>query len=411
MIQLRKTPYPIDFVENQPAFLLQRWPSAEDVQLKVWFTITYSDGSTVNTPHMIYDYVGNEVSVGVGFLKHYFKPADVPYNQDGFSPRVVEHNSFSYVMHYIDTVSYGRTRDYVTSSFTMINGYVEPYRWENNFPDWESLHLERFYSRTDVDLWGQNNNDTVHVFRGCEQYIYVRNYRSNPVVPSVTLSILTRTGISMVINPGTGFSNPTIPGNSLVRLETDIAAFGNIGCPAANILQYTVTFMISGESLSRTYILHEPPYNAQHMLFLNNLNLYEMFVIFNMKKELSTSGDRSVRNEMEIYRMSDTERIYTARTGMRPADEIRMLDSALRKTGNMLLNGQWSDYITVVPGTWTITDQKEDLLEVEFQYKIVKRVAREAGTREVGGSSDLTGEFVVGAHARINSNTVIDVRL
>ena len=412
MIQLRHTPFAIDFVENHPVFEIQRWPSAEGVQLSIKFRITYNDGSTAYTPELIYNYQGNTVNVGVDILKDYFKPTDIPHYQDGFVPRKICNNEISYVLIYGDSNYANRLAE--SESFKLVNGYVEPYRWVNNYPDWVCAQLTRFYENTGVDIYGQNNHETVYTYRGCEQYLYLRNYSSTSVQMSAALSVKHKDGT--ISTPSTAaypeFNNPILPAESIVRLRTDIEAFGNaIVYNIKDILQYTISLSCGGRTITRTYNLQELPYNSRYLLMKNRLNLFESFVIFNVKKELTVSGERIVQNYLESYNVSDTEKIFTARTGLRTEKEISMLGVTLGKKGNMLVDGQWADYIAMVPGTWTIIDQREDLLEVEFQYKVVKREAREAGYREINGTSDLSGEFVVGAHARIESDTVMDVRI
>jgi len=414
MIQVRKTPFAIDFVENHPVFELQRWPSADGEQLRVKFKVTYPDGTIVYTPDMIYDYVGNTVTVGTEILKHYFKPADIPHYQDGFRARVIENNELSFVMLYSDNNNSGRMPQ--TRSFILVNGYIEPYRWVNNYPDWTPLYMVRFYNRSGFDIYGQDNNATVYAYRGCEQYLYVRNYGSSAVQLSVSLSVTNRNGTVSTSTTANfpEFNNPTIPANSVVRLRVDADAFGNALLYNINdVLQYTLSLSVGGNAIARTFILKETPYNAKFMLLKNRLNIYESFVVFDEKKELTVSGERTVQEALEMYQVSDTEQIYTARTGLLPEGEISLLDIALRKRGNLLLNGQWADYIAIVPGTWTVIDQREDLIEVEFQYKIVKREARREGAIEINssGNDDLGEGFVIGAYTNISSETIIDVRI
>lgn len=414
MIQVRKTPFAIDFVENHPVFELQRWPSANGEQLRVKFKVTYPDGTVVYTPDMIYDYVGNTVTVGTEILKHYFKPAEIPHYQDGFRARVLENNELSFSMLYSDFNNSGRMPQ--TQSFTLVNGYVEPYRWVNNYPDWTPLSMSRFYNRSGIDIFGQDNNATVYTYRGCEQYLYIRNYGSSAIQLSTTLSVTNRNGIVSTSTPAAypEFNNPTIPAKSVVRLRVDADAFGNALVYNINdVLQYTLSMSVGGNTIARTFVFKETPYGAKFMLLKNKLNLYESYVVFDEKKELTVSGERTIQDALEMYQVSDTEQIYTARTGLLPSGEISLLDIALRKRGNLLLDGQWADHIAIVPGTWTVIDQREDLIEVEFQYKIVKREARCEGSFEIdsSGNDDLEEGFVIGAHTNIGSDIIIDVRI
>lgn len=414
MIQVRKTPFAIDFVENHPVFELQRWPSADGEQLRVKFKVTYPDGTVVYTPDMIYDYVGNTVTVGTEILRHYFKPADIPHYQDGFRSRVIENNELSYSMLYSDNNSSGRQPE--TGSFTLVNGYIEPHRWVNNYPDWLPVSMARFYNRSGFDIYGQDNYATVYTYRGCEQYLYVRNYGSSAIQLSASLSVTSRNGTVSTSTTANfpEFNNPTIPANSIVRLRVDADAFGNALLYNINdVLQYTLRMIVGRYTIERTFILKETPYNAKFLLLKNKLNLYESFVVFDERKELTVSGERTVQDALEIYQISDTEQIFTARTGLLPEGEISLLDIALRKRGNLLINGQWADYIAIVPGTWTVIDQREDLIEVEFQYKIVKREARGEGSFEINssGNDDLEEGFVIGAHTNIGIETIIDVRI
>lgn len=396
-------PFQFDFAENNPVFVIQN--SASDMggrKLEVRFGIAYSDGSTAHTPLMTYDFdASGRVEVGTLILKSYFRDAETPNYDDGFVPRVIGNNTISYGIEFVEVVNGVRKQPHIGLTYQLCNGYVRPYMQVNNFPDWgANLVYSRFESRLGVDFFGQDNNAVVKAPVDCEQYVYLRNYGASAATLATTVTLYHKDGTTEVLrgSDNVWFSNPSIPGKSLVRMRTDLAAFGVLGVMAEGVARYVVEL----GTLVRTYVVVPKPYNGRTFFVKNAVNLYDSLWVSSGKRELSTSGDRVVYGGSDEYRLDDYEEVFTARTGLRRDADLNSLAVCLRKDGNVLVSGEWADVVSVVPGSFVLMDESEDLIEVEFQYKVVRRVARPYGGNEAG-SGELTSDFVVGAHSVIDS--------
>lgn len=396
-------PFKFDFAENNPVFVIQNSASVlAGRKLEVRFGIAYSDGSTAHTPLMTYDFDSNgRVSVGTQILGSYFRDAEIPNYGDVFVPRVIVNNTIGYRIEYSEVVDGERRVTHLGSEYELSNGYVKPYMQVNNFPDWVVRHPHvRFDSYTGVDMFGQDADAVVKAPLDCEQYIYLRNYNGFSVTVDTNVTLYLKDGTSMVLrgSDGVWFSNPSLPAKSLVRLRTDLAAFGVLGLTAESVYKYKVDI----DNLIRTYVVVPRPYNGGTFFVKNALNLYDSLWVSSGKRELSTSGDRVVLGGRDKYMLDDYEEVFTARTGLRRSGDLNRLSVCLRKEGNVLVSGEWADVVSVVPGSFVLMDESEDLIEVEFQYKVVRRVARPYGGNEEG-SGELTSDFVIGAHSVIDS--------
>lgn len=396
-------PFKFDFAENNPVFVIQN--TASDLggrKLAVRFGISYPDGGSAHTPLMTYDFdADGRVEVGTLILRNYFREAEVPNYDDVFVSRVVGNNTIAYGIEFAEEVDGAEQGWRNGAQYQLCNGYVKPYMQVNNFPDWgANLVYSRFESRLGVDFFGQDDNAVVKAPADCEQYVYLRNYGASAATLATTVTLYHRDGTITVLSGANnaGFSNPIIPAKSLVRLRTDLSAFGVLGVMAEGVARYVVEL----GTLVRTYVVVPKPYNGRTFFVKNAVNLYDSLWVASGKLELSTSGDRVVYGGSDEYCIDDYEEVFTARTGLRKSSDLNRLAVCLRKDGNLLVSGEWADVVSVVPGSFVLKDESEDLIEVEFQYKVVKRMARPYGGNEEG-SGELTSDFVIGAHTVVDS--------
>lgn len=395
-------PFKFDFAENNPVFVIQN--TASDLggrKLAVRFGISYPDGGSAHTPLMTYDFdADGRVEVGTLILRNYFREAEVPNYDDVFVSRVIGNNTITYGIEFAEVVDGDEQNWRNGTQYQLCNGYVKPYMQVNNFPDWGANFIAKFESRAGIDFFGQDNNAVVKAPVDCEQYVYLRNYGASAATLATTVTLYHKDGTTTVLRGSdhVWFSNPSIPGKSLVRMRTDLAAFGVLGLMAAGVARYVVAL----GSLTRTYVVVSKPFNGRTFFVKNALNLYDSLWVSSGKRELSTSGDRVVYGGSDEYCIDDYEEVFTARTGLRKSSDLNRLAVCLRKDGNLLVSGEWADVISVVPGSFVLKDESEDLIEVEFQYKVVKRVARPYGGNEEG-SGELTSDFVIGAHTVVNN--------
>lgn len=411
MITVQSRPFDIDFIDNKPKFVLRR-NSASITQVKCRFKFSHTSSNLSSysyTPYMYFDFNAEGLAtVSTVVLKGFFEDIEIPRYDDGLSGVKIVNHEIYYRLEMCEISNGVESSPVYTNIQKLMNGFVEEYRHDNNLPDWISGgNNAKLGQRGNIDIYGQDNDDTISVYRGSEQYMYIRNYENTSITLSPILTVTLYDGTVSTITPGAGigFYSFSIPAKSLQMLRCDLGAFGSIGVDVSDVISYSLTFWSLGLRVRRNFVITAPPYDMKTIMLKNRLNLYETFCIDNIKKELSVSGDSILVNGYDEYNVTDTEIIYTARTGLLNQKRILLLHSGLLKNGNLMLDGQWASYISIVPGSWTVIDQKEDLMEVEFQYKLGRKIARPYGTHEVP-TPTVTGSVTVSSESRITTSGV-----
>ena len=95
-----------------------------------------------------------------------------------------------------------------------------------------------------------------------------------------------------------------------------------------------------------------------------------------MAEASSSEGERSITAGLPGYTLNDSHSQWTARTGLRTAGELALLKDALTRGYNLLLEGDFAWRIAITPGSYTVMDEAEDLLEVSFEFEKVEKMSR-----------------------------------
>lgn len=321
------------------------------------------------TPKLYFDDNAGSVRIGTDMLISYFGKPDIPQITDSIAHSCTRLTLNARLL--FAEMEAGEVGVVKTSPFiTLVNGTLEPYCAANNIPDWEPAEHNKFHQKADIDIFGQNNNDTVKTDIRTEQYLYVANFTGSDIanVP------LTLTTMAVGGEETESVADITFPANAVTRVSVGAEALGIDN--RQGLLSYTVAITHGGTTIARHFLIVPRQYNARTFLLENRVGVYESFVFANISVEKATNGERAVTQDIEHYILDDSNRQFTARTGMRTAKELRLLEQALDKDNNLLLDGQYAWRISVVPGSYTVIDESEDLIEVEMQFVLTEKVNR-----------------------------------
>lgn len=244
----------------------------------------------------------------------------------------------------------------------MVNGVLVRTRFEENRSDWDYNIMGEISEQADIIIWGQENGMTKRIYQ-LTDYIYVRNTtdRDIPVTYMAKYTDMQNdtntTAYQMQIAAGGLYCFQMLP--------TDIVT--NLALQNKVLKKIKVTISSEDETIYRNYIIIPKPYNAQILYLKNRLNLYEPFHITSTAKDMEAEGEEITVEETRQYSTTKKE-VFTARTGLRNPKELKILEAAIDKKRNYIIENGKRLAIYILPDTIRTMDETEDMLEVEFKY-------------------------------------------
>lgn len=358
-LQNNSTPYTFE----ETVFGLNR-SIKDNYKIAAWFQC-----GEERTPTMFYDDNDGDVTISTEVLKPYFGMPDIPPFGENTGAKSCPHAAIRARLLFAESENGKMGVVKQSDEITLIRGRIEQYCADNNIPDWDSNTADKFYLSTGLSVFGQDNGDTVKTDIRTEQYLYVANFTDNDVsdVP-VTLTKHSANG-----SETTTAATVTFKAQTVSRVAVGAAALGIAA--QSGLLWYSVTIGTTG--ITRTFLIVPRHYHAKTALLQNRVGLYESFVFDHIEVERATSGERAITNRADRYIIDDNTVSVTARTGLRTQREIRLLDQALGQDDNLMLQDKFAYRITLIPGTATVINESEDLIEVEMKFSVVEKVNRE----------------------------------
>lgn len=335
------------------------------------FEVKTQRGSEFTQP-MVFSPNNSEVTINTNPLKPFFKAYDVPQINEPFAGyacnECVKEARLLYASMENGNVELIKKSPY----FFVINGELQKYNAQNNTPDWETMRDTKFYRAEYVDIFSQDNNAKVISNVEAEQYLYLFNPSRTDVNMQASINVAYRNR-----NPQTINRNLCTGESLIVRVPVGLSSLGVQ--QDSDIVFYTVTIN-TGENnaapITRTFLMEQKPQYGAQMLLLNKMNLYESFTFESFKKECTTEGDKVTDVNGNRHEITDAHVLYTAKTGWKTAKEIAALEHAMKSDGNLLLLGSRAFFVSMVPNTYTIVNEDENLLEVEVQFVLTKQINR-----------------------------------
>jgi hypothetical protein len=339
---------------------------------KLWakFRLTIYDNPNANriveTPESYFDMDENyRIKVPLTIVKDYFEKSEIEYLSQAMAP--VNWNTIKLECLYAEAFGEEITIQWVRASdiYLIANGRIQKNYYDHPMTDWETESgFINLNSNKKVIPWGMNTGEIVRSFTEMPQYIFLSalNLDTNTSV-TITIDIIERDG-----KKTTETRTRTMPRNYIYRLLTSVSG---LGISQYDILEYSISIH-DNTSLEvifrRTYTMIEKPYNARIFLLQNKYGLLESFFSDNAMEEKTVKGNTVVLDNTYKIDITNIESVYTVRSGSKRSSELQAFKAAVGNQFNYLLQDDFIIPITVLPDTFTIKDEEEDLQSLEFQF-------------------------------------------
>lgn len=367
-ITLRHDGSPMFITPQAPVTGIDRVPR-EDYRAMAFFEIKSSQG-TFCTPSMYYEESGEDVHVSTDIIRPWFPKPDIPNPQEFFEAVKCRNATVQVRLFFGEMYAQGNESTALRSmangkTITMVNGKMEDYAAKNNLPDWAAVENKHFHLKTGIDIFGQDNEDTVICPTASEQYIYIYNYGNSNVTARIVETVVLADGST---DDDWNDENTTLqPGLSRITVRED----------DPSVAAWSVTVSVQGgNTVTRHFIVRPYDHGYHTFLLLNAMNLYETFIAEDMSREEQSEGERRIIAGKDGYGTTDRNTVYTAKCHPRNAKGLKMLRTAFEKQDNLLSEGRYAWYIDMLPGSLTVSDESADTLECEFKFRLREKVDR-----------------------------------
>jgi len=340
---------------------------------------------TIRTPEMIISVDENNIAkLQLDILKSYFEECDVPNISDPVGGYALQYATILYNIMYAEV--YGDTPAVQTvkksADLIALNAKQYEYPRSVNLPDWITFHNEKKLSEYNQPRnYGSPNNLTVKSYKDLPQFLYFIYVAAADQADTYKVDLLLKDGTT-VSSHATG--QISFKHNAITRVPVSFKALG-LDQYAGDILSYTITFTFTGLSagdvmtFKRTFVLEEKPFFAKEFLLQNKYGVLESFFIENQLVEKETEGDKVVKNGATEIDFSQKLTLYTARTGAKTKEEMQLLSDAVEQKFNYRILNNKTYLISILPNTFVIADEAEDLQSAEFSY-MLNVAANDVGT-------------------------------
>jgi hypothetical protein len=322
------------------------------------------------TPEMFTEHSDNKITVGCAILESLFGAPDLPMplSDCDFLYKACMQVRLAYAEYYTNENGSGKKTQRLSEWFQLFNGSTDKYNALYNLPN--DGNNSSYTNTSHAMLFSQQNGELVFFDNpSTEQYLYVGNFTGSTAV--VKLVIIEGVSSFQVLANTFNLNN-----GSVYRIGASLEA---LGVPnAASVLSYTLKLIDATDSSNnivigeRIFEKKRYSYGSHTFLLLNAMNLYESMMVDFLEQEVTMEGERQVYVSEDRYATTDEQIIYKATTGYRTAKELQLLQSSFAKQYNLFVeddNRQYVWYIDMVPGSVKVLDEKEDLINCEFQFR------------------------------------------
>lgn len=234
-----------------------------------------------------------------------------------------------------------------------------------NLPDWRSR--ESIFSDTNNIFWiiGEDDGETVRVCRSQAEYIYglwfdqTKAMGNNPATKTVVFEV--------TANGSTISSNHTVKNGEIYRIP--------VGPSALNITSaqyYTIRVSIGQYSWIRTYIVQPDFFDSTRVLLQSKYGLLRSFVIPEVRRDITTEAEILNADHRRYLDFTENSESYIATTAPMTRNESRRLAQCLSGEYHYVQSGTTWLRITIEPGSFSVRDDSEDMVRVEFTYRFVE---------------------------------------
>lgn len=285
----------------------------------------------------------------------------------------------------------------------LLPGRCNEYEQVNNLPDWITFNpLTKIIDYKFPRNYSSDSGLTLNSYIELEQFVYFSLFQSSTNTRSIDceIEILEKSGTFIFHNPG----SLVLENNKIYRIPVGYNAL-NLYEISNEILMYTVRLTSNSQVFTRTFRLFQKPMFAREFYFQNRHGLFETFYCENNMEEKEIDGTENIRRN-EIYIDIDQKRtIFTARTGYKSKNEMRLLSEAVENSHNFIIDNGQVKRIAILPDSYIIKDEAEDLQAAEFRYQISEDLSSETPYIIIGGGGNIViGNDGADRYQRVNTS-------
>lgn len=350
-----------------------------------------ASGKHFRSPDMIFEDSDGDVRIDCSMLQTYFSKPDIPAWGEIFAANPCKAATLQARLYFGEMYDDNSDSAPVLKSLersapvTLVNGQVSQYAADNNIPDWTACDNGHLHLKEDVDIFGQDNGDTVVCPRESEQYLYVCNYSLQELADDVTIRVRRSDGALETQN----IDDLPIP-MGVCRIPVSLAALGIVH-PESVVSCFV---QLDNYGIRRTFIYRDYDYGHHSFLMLNALNLYESFPVEFLSREDQAEGERRIVAGVDSYGTTDRQKVYTAKCTPRNDKGLKLLHCAFAKQDNLLMEGKYAWRIDMLPGSLVTSDESSDVLECEFKFRLREKVNRDVQIFNAGSAIDTAAQVM-----------------
>lgn len=321
----------------------------------------------VDTPKMFFTHKNWNVDVYMTVIERYFKYIDIPIFPDFYGAQLMRYNHIDVEFLYAEAYGTPLKVEWVQKygPIKILNCKLQSQYYDDNKVDFvlPSNQSDSLNSINTVIGWGSNSGEKVRTFEGMPQYIYLNTmYCSDTKSINCIVYYITAQGTVGTISKQ---SLALLQGN-IYRFSTDLYA---LGLDNKDIVQYTVSLTCNASPVfSRIYQVISKPFFARTFLFQNKYGLLESFFVENLEEEKTVEGRKVLLNKLNEIDIQNKGTYYTARTGFKRKNELQALKYAFENKHNFIISNDKIIRISILPDSFTIVDEDEDLQNLEFKF-------------------------------------------
>ncbi len=251
-----------------------------------------------------------------------------------------------------------------------------------DLPDWD--WVDRQINGNPGIFWiiGEDGGCMRRVRRSQAEYIYGFWYDAGEAASA------TRTVTFSVDGAGvsTSVEHEAVNG-TIYRIPVGPLALGTSAGPS-----YDVALSCGDYTWRRSFVVIPDAFGQHEFVLQNKYGLLQSVVIPEVQRELTTEVEELSVDKRRYLNVSASD-VYTARTDYISKDEARRIAQCLDKEYHYMKNGEAWLRITIEAGSFTVFDEANDMVRMEWKYRFVENQAE---------------NVVNGSLARTIGNNVLD---
>ena len=353
--------------------------------------VAFETASGRRTPEFRFDDNNGTVRIGTAVIAAYMGTPAVPRSDLAFGAYACPELMMGARMLYCETSDDGDGVVHSSGYFSFLNAEINQADRDDNRPDWTASCGDKLWRMTDIDIYGQDNDDTIHTDVSTDHYLYVSNFTASSITRTATVAV---TGTDAT---ATATRSLTFPSMSVCRIPAGWGPVSTLftGAGVGTPLAYTLSVATASGAIRRTFVMRRRHHDSVTLLLQNRCRLYEGRTFRYLEKSVETEGDKTVTSTGEKYLLTSRSVLYMVRTGPVSQRHAGLLMEAFQRPDNLMVEGRYAWKVSIVPGSISFTDTEKDLVEVEFSFLRFGRTDRMAAILSEDGSGIAERETII----------------